>query len=579
MLPLRAKDLNEKGGLAMRQNAYTGILQLVILCIVSTFPLQSCDDNSCIQAPVPGITGGDYDPVFSADDGFVITYGMLDMRYNEITFPGTHNSGAFNMIAACDNQDLPPYNQLRSGIRYIEFDVNGALYICHGSCHSNYDLQGQLGVIKDYAAAHPNQVITVRIGDLCDFLGGSPESYHRINGRLEDSGLACYIYNWNPTKPKDHPGRCYIPDPWPTLREMIESRKNVMFFHHRDYGEHNIIDEGLSRGLSYSDAAKYWYYQANDLEGLCKLMRLWDPPRERQQDLPYRLFLAECEPDQGAWAGDRRFAAINNDGRKLYQLAKHQETDLLPDGRAVNFIIIDYFSASVVAGFELSRLPIDIVDACNRLNYERCGSNWKRSEAFWELYPYEFDNTKIEHITQVQSLSNEVEMAIEDVNNKLDLDGHERTGNIVATSYQPEPWDWKRIPEWAADDDFFTRWCAEGNNAGHAWGVDLGASREIDEIAIAWEYPNCRPGYSVYASNDDNRFADGISQAELSDDIGWTLVAEGTKVEGGTSLMWDQKQFKDTGTSKWRYVKVKVTDPGEFEWPTFYELRLYGPAN
>ena len=572
----------------MRRFNYTRALAAVCFCVVLTLSLSSCEEDVGIQTPLPvGPVGGGYDPVFSADGGFIITYAMLDQRYNKITFPGTHNSHTSGDAWAEDcwmgtctkNQDLTVTQQLRSGIRFVEFDINCLMNLCHGIFHTTLTLYDQFAAIRAFAEDHPNQVITVRISDVkrCSDYGcdcSAHDIYTDVNSRLEWTGLSQYIYNYDVTQPVFSPGRAYIPDPWPTLREMIDSGKNVMFFHSRETGEFSIIDEGYYRSLDYSNPNFYNFYHASKLEYLCNLVSAWAPPQARQRDIAYRLFLIECCPDDNCSCGNRRWASKNNDGRKLYQMARHAENNLLPDYRTVNFIILDYFGSSLAGP-----LPINVVDACNRLNYERAGGKWESSEGFWELYPHEFDDTRIEHITQISSLTNEVEKVKEDFNNKVNLDGHEREGKIVSTSYWPGPLDWKRLPEWAVDEDFTTRWCGADNSPGHTWGIDLGEPRAIDEITIAWEYPNRRPGYRVYASNDDNRFADGISQAELSDDNGWTLVAEGTRVAGGEVLLWDQKVFQNAGTSNWRYIKVKVTDTGEYEWPTFYELRLYGPAN
>jgi hypothetical protein len=496
---------------------------------------------------------------------------MLDKRYNQITFPGTHNSGSYLFRDKCDNQDLDIQTQLDYGIRHIELDVDLLLNVFHAECHSLLSLRSQLEVVRDYAKAHPRQVITVKIGDLGDGLDAMA-LLERANRTLEDSNLDDYVFNWDPTMGEATLGKCYIPDPWPTMREMIESGRNVMFFHSREISEYNVIDEGMYENLGYGNRALSYFYDAYDLEHLHKLNTRWAPPRERQQELPHHLFLVECEPDWHAWGGSRLAASRNNDGRKLYQLARYQEQELLPDQRAVNFIIVDYFAATAAG-----HLPIDVVDACNRLNYERFGIDWKSSDGFWELYPYEFDDSKVDVIRRVRSLKEEVAAAYDDFMGAVDLDGHERRGTIVATGYRPGVGDWKHLPEWAVDDDFYTRWCGESSDASDAWGIDLGDSRAIDEIAIAWEYPRRRPGYEVYASNDDSKFADGISRTELADDTGWNLVAAGTRVTGGGVRLWDRKSFRDTGTSNWRYVKVKVTDAGEYERPTFYELRLFGP--
>jgi len=63
-------------------------------------------------------------------------------------------------------------------------------------------------------------------------------------------------------------------------------------------------------------------------------------------------------------------------------VVKQHETEILPDNRVVNYINVDYYMSS-----KGGDLLIDVVDACNRLNYERIGMNWENSDFFWELYP------------------------------------------------------------------------------------------------------------------------------------------------------------------------------------------------
>jgi hypothetical protein len=392
-----------------------------------------------------------------------------------------------------------------------------------------------------------------------------------MNAKLYEKGLDKYIFNWEASKADNQPGKCYVPDPWPTLREMIESGKNIMFLHHRGYADHGVVDEFYFRGNVYGDENLYKGYEARNIEALCRLKRVWSPPQERQQDVPYHLFLAECDPDWNSNAGNHVAASRNNDGRKHYQLAKHYETELFHTPRAVNFIIVDYFGATACG-----LLPISVVDACNRLNYERIGSSWENSECFWELYPYEFDNSKVEYLRQIPAITAEVESAAQDVENERPLAGHEIRGEIVSTSYD-EVGDWKRLPEWALDDDFFTNARAAEWDHSYAWGVDLGARKNIDEIAISWHDPHGRPRYEVYVSNDDNRFADSISQAELNEDIGWTIVLN-VADETGSVKPWDKRAFNNIADDGCRYMKIRAFgNPSIAPW--IDELRLYGPAD
>lgn len=462
----------------MKQLKYKILLLLVVVGAVLILLLSTCDKDSRQNISGPaGPTAGVYDPVFNADGGFVITYGMLDRRFNEISFPGTHNSYAgvgSNWPLTCKNQGLTIAQQLENGIRYIEFDINDLLYVCHGACIGHFN--ERLMEVRDYARNHPGQVITARIADCVGGLGPL-ESYGRVNGRLEDTGLDAYVYNWDPTKAKDDPRRCYIPDPWPTLREMINSGKNVIFLHERTI--HYVVDEGYCLGAKYGDNGGP-AGSATIQEQFSRYMVYWAPPQIRQSDAPYRLFLMEFCADGGDLvnpAGDKESAAKNNDGRRLYQVAKHFEEVLLNDNRAPNFINVDYFRSS-----NAGHLPIDVVDACNRLNHERFGIDWETSEAFWELYPYEFDDTRKEYVTQLEGIQAELDLVVADLKAQRNLDGHEDKGQIVATTYHTPFWDrgydWKCLPEWAVDNDLWTRWCGSSSGDNHTWGIDLGERKK-----------------------------------------------------------------------------------------------------
>lgn len=269
-------------------SGWTGVGAIVVLA--GLMFVSSCSKNS--TGPESG--GSVSDAVFNADGGFVITEGMLDKPFNKITFPGTHNSYSYGWGDNCNNQDLSIANQLENGIQYIELDIDKYLRVNHnGFCFGG--LNGRLEEVRSYAEAHPHQVITIRISDLSRssfLLSDAPtpsQAYKAMNQRLTDLGLGEFMYNWDASKADDDVGRCYIPDPWPTLREMIDSGRNIMFLHHSDYATHHIIDEAYVWSLSYSSTGDCSY--ASQLqEQFCRLMPFWDPSRERQEDGPDRLF-------------------------------------------------------------------------------------------------------------------------------------------------------------------------------------------------------------------------------------------------------------------------------------------------
>jgi len=532
----------------------------ILVYIVLIISMPSCDDAPVTVSGPDDIVGpieGGYDPVYSADGGFVITHGMLDKRYNEITYPATHNSfaGPGWVEGTCENQELTITEQLENGIRSVEFDLNDYLNVSHScGCQSDNGIDGYFEAIRDFAQAYPRQIVTVRISDLneCGHPGClSPEcAYERINGRLENTGLDAYICNWDATKAKTDVGRCYIPDPWPTLREMIDSGKNVMFFHHRDYHEFNIIDEGLCGSLDYGDTGLRYLWDAKDLEQLCRLQPRWAPVRERERDAPYRLFLVECFPERSA-AGNSEEASRNNDGRKLYQLAEQLENEVLPHNRAVNFIAVDYFMAS-----DAGRYPVSVVDACNRLNYERLGNNWEKAECFWELYPYEFDPSKTEYISQLEHIRAEVEASRADFKEGRSMGGSVQKGSLTSSGPIETKDDWWCLPEWAVDNDYFTKWGCGSHDDGE-WTIDLGSVMYIDEIAIAWDKPQSVQAYEVWVGPDL-----------------WEKKVIEPQREGGATVMWEKHKIGE----HCQKVQIRTKDPGG-DYSGIREVKIYGPAN
>jgi len=595
-------------------------LLLIAFGIINVCMLPSCERTD--SPVIPALTR---DPVYNADGGFIITRSMLDKPYNRITFPGTHNSFAGpNWHDACGNHDINIAEQLHYGIRYIELDVD------HQGCASHNGwckrpLDELLHYIRFYALEHPGQIITVRISDIacrrryggcryitrpydewmrfcgwptgktCCEAAASPETIYRIvNDLLEGTGLSDLIYNWDGSiSDNSDLSKCYVPEPWPTLGEMIDSRKNVMLLHHRDI--HDIVDSGYFMGLSFCEYTLPLYkytYASFQLADLSKLQPVWDPAMcPRQKEGSERLFLLECNSQtyKTCRVGDAPLYTADcpqthracNDGRRHYQLARQYEQDfsLLRGERAVTFIAIDYYMSNQFRQGGWHE-PISVVDACNRLNFEKFGIEWSESYFSWELQPHEFDPSRKEHVLSVSALREEVDGAISDYKDvEGGLRGHEMKGAIQSSpvyeqrsnSEKGGPTGWLWLPEWAVDDDFYTAW--RGRDWGGSLLIDMKAKNTIDEIAIAWKYTYLAPGYRVYAANFDE-----ASAAYALPSIGtggWTLVAETSARLPNPPQPWDRVSFT-AGT--WRYLKIELTEYGP-EWGSaIFELRVYGPS-
>lgn len=549
------------------------ILAMVLTLSLILTVFVGIEDVNATTTEVP------YD-IYSNDGGFVITNAMLDMTYDQIAWPMTHNSfalkGTFSNLAA--NQDLTITQQLEHGIRSIEFDIDCAMNVSHGGQTAN--LNRRLTEIKNYAAAHPKTIITVRVNDVVSVLGNM---FSRMNGRLEDTGLDDYIYNWDASKGKSDSNKFTFPNPWPTLETIIDSGKNVIFISSSD--NHDVIDSAAFRGLNHSHVTSPCYshlYAGTELEHCSEVQQVWSPNNnDRQKNRATsgvlanrndRLFHLEVTCDNGYTAGSPFFATINNDGRRLYNLAKHWDDNLLPNNRLTNFISIDfYMSRDLPGSLNNRKQPISIIDACNRLNVERSGYSYQTLPDAKNFEPHE---NELGYINVLENTTAETE-----ANSMSDLwsSGYKYLtaspdyGYVQSSDFKSLA-GFHRLPEYALDDDFFTRWSNPSHNGTHSMVMDLGSSKAFSEIAIDWYNTAKRPGYEIYGSNDSSFVSDStlMSHSTCTSDTGWTLITS-SAYESGSSQAWDVSTFNEVN---YRYIKIKITDSRHEAFPSIFEIRV-----
>jgi len=155
--------------------------------------------------------------------------GLCGLKFNEVTFPGTHNSGAgydgsYDLIADCSYrcQDKSYAQQLDDGIRFFDIDMcmgnDGKIYNCH-----NDRLKGSLEhgftQMANKLNSMPNEVIAIRVSD--------------IKG-INDITEALAVFN-TAFKGAGKPGLNVVPKSggnyvWPTLQQAIDDGKRVFVF-------------------------------------------------------------------------------------------------------------------------------------------------------------------------------------------------------------------------------------------------------------------------------------------------------------------------------------------------------------
>ncbi|MCF8465609.1 MAG: phosphatidylinositol-specific phospholipase C domain-containing protein, partial [Flavobacteriales bacterium] len=149
---------------------------------------------------------------------------LCDKRFNQVAYLTTHN--AFN--AGDDGFTLPNQThgltqQLAEGVRALMLDVydeGGVATVYHGfSFLGTATLETNLTEIKDFLDANPNEVVCILF-----------ETY--ISANMMDTAMTQVGL-----KPMLHAQ--VLGEPWPTLQEMIEANKRLVFF-----SDHNNAQQG-----------------------------------------------------------------------------------------------------------------------------------------------------------------------------------------------------------------------------------------------------------------------------------------------------------------------------------------------
>lgn len=145
---------------------------------------------------------------------------LCDRAFDAVAYPTTHNAMSNEEDGFLGpNQTFSVTHQLEDGIRALMLDTwyfDGDAVLCHGGDVFPCDLSGMkplvdgLTEIREFLERRPNEVVSIIF-----------ESYISEADTLSDfiaSGLIDYVH----VQP--------VGDPWPTLRELIESGERLIVF-------------------------------------------------------------------------------------------------------------------------------------------------------------------------------------------------------------------------------------------------------------------------------------------------------------------------------------------------------------
>ena len=249
---------------------------------------------------------------------------LCDRTYDQVVFPGTHNSVAatesgFGMLNA--NQTHPVLTQLEDGIRVLLLDVTydeGETVLCHGPC--SFGSRPHIEVLRelhDFMLAQPDAVVTIIYQDSVE-----PAD---VEADFIEANLVEFTYT--------HEGGS-----WPTLGEMVTTGQRLVVT--AESGRpppawyQHVWDLTFDTPFTFMDASEF----------SCDLNR-------GQADNP--LFLINHWLNNQANLPDRDAAPLANSAEMLSQRVADCEA---ATGRLPTFIAVDFYEQGDL---------FEVVDALN----------------------------------------------------------------------------------------------------------------------------------------------------------------------------------------------------------------------
>lgn len=539
------------------------------LSAVSAAPMENRTTvMAAVDVLIQQLASDSPEQIFSACGGFITSYGMMDRKISDITWSGTHNSysgpsGTGGGITAefAQNHGLTLKQQMEQGIRWLDMDFNyinanpfGDVAFIHNIYVSQWvTLDIGLNQIKQFVEEHPTEIIVFEMSDIAS-LCSEKKVYEQLEQAFLRTGLAKYVYNMQ-TKTGDYaswlrypanqddPDDPNVPFINPTISEMLAAGKNVLIVPFRNqYPKDRAYNYPLEAG-----SEPIHDFRAVKFEERAVSKAVWDPEHlAEQSENPLRFMSLEYDPDDNASAGSRSYAARNNDGRKLYQLANYYES-VMPDDKHINYFRVDFYNSSMI-GEEWK----SVVHAANTLNRDRFGFI-ADDEYLVQLTPFD---KGVDILRSNPVLMEEVGSVYENSAGNAEWspayqDSH-LTGMIRATDRRRHksgvtPLNWWCNPEFAMDGDFATAWSADNEDD---LFIDLGEPTAFDQIYISWEFQYARPEYRVLVSNDTSHEGDW-TQKEFQEVYSAPMMTSGND--------WFEKVCLNI-SEDYRYLCIDVTD-------------------
>lgn len=155
--------------------------------------------------------------------------GACEMRIHEVVLAGVHNgqASAQDGFLVAPNHRYNIIDALNYGYRAINLDVgncNGELSLVHGLCRlAKTKALDTFAAINAWMDAHPTEVLIFSI-QIDQEAGGQDVNLQALYEVVEQAGLAAKLFV------------LVTGESWPTLGEMVNANRRVLFFHYNGGG-------------------------------------------------------------------------------------------------------------------------------------------------------------------------------------------------------------------------------------------------------------------------------------------------------------------------------------------------------
>ncbi|KAF7303270.1 PLC-like phosphodiesterase [Mycena kentingensis (nom. inval.)] len=270
---------------------------------------------------------------------------LCDKTFGNVTFVGAHNSYAVGVNNLAANQDQDVTQQLNDGIRMLQMQAHnqsGTIQLCHSNCllYNGGTLQDYLTKVKSWMDSNTEDVVSLLIVNIDNL---APSRFAEV---FEATGLDKLSYSPSSSS--------LSASSWPTLGSMIDGNTRLVTFLDNS-ADTSVVSYLIDEFTNVWETA----YDLTDVS-------LFDCTVNRTKgDTATQMYLINHFLDKmvfGSPAPDIDAANVTNSASGTGSLGAHVDTCAASQGRAPNFLLLDYYEYA-------SSAPLSLAASLNGVTY------------------------------------------------------------------------------------------------------------------------------------------------------------------------------------------------------------------